>query len=500
MASRREVIAGAAAGAALCLQGLLSPRDSAQALTIAEKNAAIRPAIRRRAKWHPNLAYFDDSVESPVRYRGITIHHTVNGSNYSRKGAAAVVRSIYRLHAKTNGWGDIGYNFLIDKYGTIYEGRAGSYNGTPLPIQTSGYNTVLMGVAMIGTFTNAKPTAAALRSLRRLLTWSCWRYNINPVGRAVYRVGEDSIIDESGVRRAAGTVHTGPTIAGHRYFNKTACPGAVLNATIPSIRRSVAHSVKKAKKKYGAFSYRLRAPHLTGAHTGIQISSTGTYTWKAVSGAAVYEILKRPTAYGKYLFDPRIWIRVKRVTGTVADVTIAQGESSIVAVRALSSQGEQGAITEIGEVSRPLLGTQLRTKGGGSSARWPYKTQAKAPGGGYVSCTRSGSTLTFTVKGVRTVTILAPTAAGLGSFSVSYNGTTLRKVSLDADTDLDHRVVIQRSSGTFTGTIAITTLSADEVRLSGVTFIMPHVATDTTIKGHLTEYWKGTFAIKTTAR
>ncbi len=507
MATRRQILSGASVAAAAFAIGepALHSTDAAnavQGLSSAATIASVRPPIRRRSSWHPDPAYFDDAVETLVRYRGITIHHTVNGSSYTRAAAAAVVRSIYRLHAKDRGWGDIGYNFLIDKYGTIYEGRAGSFNGTPLPTHTAGHNTVLMGVAMIGTFTSSRPTAAARASLIRLLTWACWRYSINPKGTATYRVGEDPIIERKKLKRPPGTVYRGQTIAGHRYFNKTVCPGNALAKDIPAIRRSVASSLKKVRARHGAYTPRLVPPTIvkTPKRSVVQVSLNSTYSWTPVSGASVYEILKRPTGYGRYLFDPRLWLRLKRVTGTVADVPVAEGESAVIAVRALSSAGEQGAFAALGRVSRPLFARQLLAKATGSTKKWKRISAAGYPGGGYLQTRTPRARLKLSVKSVASIVVFAPTSPGLGVIRVRLNGKVIKEVSLDGAAKAAHSFEVKYPHGQMYGEVSIEAASSAAVRVVGVAFIMPKVATDTTLKKHLTEYRKGTYPIRTTRR
>ena len=84
------------------------------------------------------------------------VHHTVSLNTYTKAESPAVVRGIQRYHQSSNGWSDIGYNFLVDRFGQIYEGRAGGIDRAVIGAQAQGWNSVSTGVASIGTHTAAR--------------------------------------------------------------------------------------------------------------------------------------------------------------------------------------------------------------------------------------------------------------------------------------------------------------------------------------------------------
>ena len=131
------------------------------------------------------------------------------------------------------GWSDIGYNFLIDRYGTIYEGRYGGVTQGPIGAQTLGFNTNSTGVSIMGNFSNVAPPTAALTSLKRCSPGSSTSHHVDPAGTAV-------LTCRSGQRFALGQHVTFPAIAGHRDANFTACPGDALYSLLPSVRKAVA--------------------------------------------------------------------------------------------------------------------------------------------------------------------------------------------------------------------------------------------------------------------
>lgn len=156
----------------------------------------------------------------------LIVHHTA-GSN-SVADWDAEMRSIWYFHTVTRGWGDIGYNFLIDPNGVVYEGRAGGSNAIAAHFSCRNTNTV--GIALLGTYTSVAPTAAAVESLTRLLAELSLRYAVDPAASALH-------------------VPSGLTlsrISGHRDGNasnltcsKTECPGEMLYQMLPAIRAAV---------------------------------------------------------------------------------------------------------------------------------------------------------------------------------------------------------------------------------------------------------------------
>jgi N-acetylmuramoyl-L-alanine amidase/Fibronectin type III domain len=212
-------------------------RSSAPAV---ESATTAEPSIVSRGGWGADPAYM---TWAPQFYptKKLIVHHTATSDNYTdRAGAEAQIRSIYYYHSVTQDWGDIGYNFLIDKFGTIYEGRySRDYAGANptgddatgrgvTAAHTSGWNSGTVGVALLGTLTTHDATPAARDALTRLLAWEASRNDINPEATEAY------------VNPVSGATITRPNIAGHRDYAATACPGDTFYPTLPAIRRDVA--------------------------------------------------------------------------------------------------------------------------------------------------------------------------------------------------------------------------------------------------------------------
>jgi flagellar hook assembly protein FlgD len=194
--------------------------------------AVPQPSIVTRAQWGADESWRTGTPDyAPVRMA--IVHHTVNGNDYTREQAPGLVRAIYYYHTKSEGFRDIGYNFLIDRYGTIYEGRYGGITQGPVGAQTLGFNTGTTGISIIGNFEIAQPTSASLTALEYLLAWKLDLHHIDPTSTVSMVVGATDKF------KAGQTVHV-PAIVGHRDLNFTACPGSYLYAQLPAVRAVVA--------------------------------------------------------------------------------------------------------------------------------------------------------------------------------------------------------------------------------------------------------------------
>ncbi|MEO9326179.1 N-acetylmuramoyl-L-alanine amidase [Nocardioides sp. C4-1] len=212
------------------------PADvAARAVEPAVRTAArgLKPRLRSRASWGANPRW----REMPARYnhtiKQVHVHHTVNSNSYSRGDVPGLLRGIYRYHTHNLGWSDIGYNFLVDRFGRTWVGRGG---GARKPVQgahTLGFNGTSTGVAVIGNFETTRPSKAVVGALARLSGWKLHGYRRDPQARIrVTSAGSD--------RFGRGRKVVLPVIDGHRDTNETACPGALLYERLPDVRRRAA--------------------------------------------------------------------------------------------------------------------------------------------------------------------------------------------------------------------------------------------------------------------
>jgi hypothetical protein len=165
------------------------------------------------------------------------VHHTENPNGYLAGEVPAMLRAIYAFHRYVNGWNDIGYNFVIDAYGRIFEARAGGIDEPVVGAQAGGYNLASSGIAVLGTFISQPISAAAHRSLRQLLAWKLALHGVPAQGRVEVRVNPAGAVYS---RFPANSLVSLPRIAGHRDADSTECPGDALYRQLPAVRNAVA--------------------------------------------------------------------------------------------------------------------------------------------------------------------------------------------------------------------------------------------------------------------
>ncbi|MCM2577927.1 FG-GAP-like repeat-containing protein [Streptomyces meridianus] len=199
----------------------------------APPSTVTRPPIVSRAQWGADESRVDDPPEYIEAVKAVFVHHTVGTNNYSCADSPALARGIFEYHVETNGWNDLGYNFLVDKCGTVFEGRAG---GVDLPVKgahTYGFNSDSAGIAVLGDFQSGagKPTRQALEAVARVAAWKLGQYGGDPSGEVTLTAAGDTGVWNTGDQA------TLKTVSGHRDGFATECPGDNLYAKLPEIRR-----------------------------------------------------------------------------------------------------------------------------------------------------------------------------------------------------------------------------------------------------------------------
>jgi hypothetical protein len=188
-----------------------------------------------RAAWGADEAkrYKDGKVNSPEKYypaQAVTVHHT--DTRNDDPDPAATVRAIYEYHAVTLDWGDIGYHFLIDEAGTIYEGRYSGDDGIPAhdrdgdvvtAFHTLGFNAGNLGIALLGDLADRSPTGAAKQSLVMLIAMLTRYHGLDPKARITYKNPVNGVTKDL------------TTVSGHRDWLATNCPGATMYALLDEV-------------------------------------------------------------------------------------------------------------------------------------------------------------------------------------------------------------------------------------------------------------------------
>jgi len=189
------------------------------------------PVIISRAQWGAGPTGRCGGPSYGDAVQAATVHHTAGSNDYAPEDSAAILRAIYAYHTQTLGWCDIGYNALVDKYGQVFEGRAG---GTDRPVEGShsgGFNHNTFGVAMIGNYQAVRPPDILLGTMGRLLGWRLGLDHVDPRGTVVLRSAGGRF-----THFASGSMPTLPTIFAHRDVGNTDCPGDAAYAALDEIR------------------------------------------------------------------------------------------------------------------------------------------------------------------------------------------------------------------------------------------------------------------------
>jgi hypothetical protein len=241
--------------------------------------ATVQPRIVSRAGWGADERIRRADPDYSDTVKAAVVHHTVQGNRYSPSESAALVRADYLYHVRTRGWNDIGYNFLVDRYGRVFEGRYGGITRAVLGAHSGGFNTDTTGVALLGTFTTSRPTSPMLAALERLLAWKLDLTHVDPRGRTVLTSAGGAT-----ARYPAGRRVVVNTILGHRTTSYTTCPGDPTIGLLPRIRSAVSRIGRP--KIYGgsATTSRVRPEH--GGSVGVHARFSSTAGWKvAVTGS-----------------------------------------------------------------------------------------------------------------------------------------------------------------------------------------------------------------------
>jgi uncharacterized protein with LGFP repeats len=214
------------------LPGDSAASDAADATTALPRAVTIgsapQPELHTRKEWGADPSWRNGRPVYTHRLKQIHVHHTATGNDYSRADVPGILRGMYRYHTQTLGWFDIGYNFLVDRFGRAWVGRSGGVNRLVRGAHTLGFNEHSVGIAVIGNLERRAPWPEAVTAVVKLAAWKLDRYGRDAEGTVrVTSTGSDKYPDGTRVRL--------PVIDGHRDTNDTACPGRAYGK-LPEIR------------------------------------------------------------------------------------------------------------------------------------------------------------------------------------------------------------------------------------------------------------------------
>jgi hypothetical protein len=277
-------------------------------LNLAAGTFTPSPKIYSRAQWGADESIREQVAPTYRTIHGGFVHHTAGTNDYTAADVPAIIRGIYAYHVQTNGWRDVGYNFFIDKFGRIWEGRNG---GVAMPVEgahTSGYNTDSFAASALGNFETVDPTPELIQAYGALYAW---KLSLHGVGAGATNVA------------ISGTTFS-HAIKGHRDAGQTLCPGQNLYAEIPRIR-SLAASLQKS------WSGRDLESNLAGtSHSDFvaRRTSDGKIFTMRTGGFSGFNATKTSTSFGST-------VREQVVT---PDIT-GDGKADLILVRKNGSAG-----------------------------------------------------------------------------------------------------------------------------------------------------------------
>ncbi|MFF4751689.1 N-acetylmuramoyl-L-alanine amidase [Streptomyces sp. NPDC002514] len=364
----------------------------------ARPSTVPEPPIVTRAQWGADESRSPDPSDYNADVKAVFVHHT-DGVDYTCDQSAAIVRGIYVYHTtdKPNepAWNDIGYNFLVDKCGTIFEGRKGGVDQPVLGAHTYGFNRESTGIAVLGTYTSAGASSAALTSVARIAAWKLGQYGADPAGTVDLTAGATQA-NYFRKNFTAGSKYTFSRISAHRDGFNTECPGDGLYNQLPTIRTLAAGPVQGLK---------------VASVTGATLNGSTYYTKGAVT--VKWSATTPSSLISKYelVVDGKT-VSTLAGSATSAATTLAVG-SHTVAVRAVHQSGKtatSASVKIVGDTTAPTFSTNpniaLRT--------------------GTVSTTSVPVTLGWKAAdttALRQVNLLAPTAVTFGPTTTSSSRT-----------------------------------------------------------------------------
>jgi uncharacterized protein with LGFP repeats len=353
------------------------------------------PPIVSRAGWGADESLSPDPSEYNADVKAVFVHHTDGTNDYACADSAAIVRGIYAYHTQTNGWNDIGYNFLVDKCGTIFEGRKGGVGLPVLGAHTYGWNRESAGVAVLGEYTATGASNAALESVARIAAWKLGQYAADPATTVQLTAGATQT-NASGAGFTAGNSYTFNRISGHRDGYNTQCPGDSLYAQLPTVRSWASGPVQG-----------LKLTSLSGA----ALSGSTYYTRGAITAKWSTTTPGSLISRFELLVDGKV---AATASGTAASVgaTLPAGSHSVT-VRAVHQSGKtatSAALTVVADTTAPAFPAaptiSLRT--------------------GTVNTTAVPVTLAWKATdnaALRSVSLRSPTTATFGPTTTSSSGT-----------------------------------------------------------------------------
>jgi len=274
-------------------------KDVARSFTepASARAASINPTrILGRSDWAANENLMQWIPRYPQKVQKAVVHHTVTDDGGNGQ-VAATIRAIYYYHAVTRGWGDIGYSYLVDKYGNVWTGRQGGDNTEGG--HAYGWNKGSIGIAAIGTYSVTSPTPAMVASIANIIATKFTQFGIQPYGADPF-VHQEQAPDGTWVNVSSSP----PNVQGHRdcnyiqsqYGGQTACPGNALYAQLPNIRQIAQATVASGYTQMPFIDTQLPKAGYPGANLSVGVTVANRGKMNIPAGTSVsYKLMQGAT-------------------------------------------------------------------------------------------------------------------------------------------------------------------------------------------------------------
>ena len=266
--SVRVVPHGRVGGVEVDFVGGGEPEQESHASTAGTRTLPRLGAVVTRAGWgaDESLRRGRPAYTTPT---ALVVHHTVTVNDYAQADAPSYVRAVYTYHTRSRGWSDIGYNLLVDRFGTVYEGRAGDFARGVVGAHTAGFNDGTLGISLLGNYDAVEAPAALVAALVRAGSWASERWRFDPRGTV-------TLTSRGSDRFPAGARVTVSRVPGHRDLGRTACPGRYAYATLPAVRAEAWRAFRARFGKPDVQGAPVRSPKPVTISAGLDHAATWT--------------------------------------------------------------------------------------------------------------------------------------------------------------------------------------------------------------------------------
>ncbi|MDI6910005.1 N-acetylmuramoyl-L-alanine amidase [Nocardioides sp.] len=375
------------------------------------------PDLLGRAQWGADESWRNGRPSYVDTIEQVHVHHTANSNTYEREDVPALIRGMYAYHTQSLGWSDIAYNFLVDRFGRAWVGRAGGAAEPVRGAHTLGFNATSAGVAAIGNFDQVAPSRAVIGTLARIAAWKLHPYSRDPEGSIV-------VTSEGSDKFRSGRRVTLPVIDGHRDTNDTACPGQHLYDELPEIRRRTRARIDRFARQATVEITEPFAADGTTIDGELLVVNPGA--WVPPAAAATYTWMRDGVPIG---------------SGAAADLRLATTDvGSQMSVRIdLAADGYESA-SQVVSFPEPVQSrTRLDVEAVGRRNRAVVRVTVDAPGldvpfDDSVTITMAGLSRTVAVAGGRVRTVFRDLAPGRYEAQVDFAGNASAAAAGATDT------------------------------------------------------------------